>query len=57
MKGMGWTSFPAMGIGPLDSLMNAVTLIRGFHDHVGGMHISYATSKGSRPRSGKAKRA
>ena len=45
-----WTCFPAIGIGPLDSLMNAVTILRGFHDHVGGMHITYATSKPKRRR-------
>jgi len=26
--------------------IGAVTILRGFHDHVGGMHITYATSEG-----------
>ena len=28
---------PAIGVGPLDSLMNAITIVRGFQDHVGTM--------------------
>jgi hypothetical protein len=30
---------PAIGIGPLDSLMSAITVVRGFQGHVGTMHI------------------
>ena len=45
-----WTCMPAIGIGPLDALMNAVTILRAFHDHVGGMHITYASSEGTRFR-------
>ena len=49
----GWTLHvvPAIGIGPLDSLMNAVTVLRGFHEHIGTMHLSYATTKRKRRRS------
>jgi hypothetical protein len=47
----GWTGrgiMPAVGVGPLDSLMNALTLVRGFRGHVGGMHIT--SNRGSRHR-------
>lgn len=49
----GWTPhvIPAMGIGPLDSLMNAVTLVRSFHEHIGSLNIAYGAGG-----SGRAKR-
>jgi hypothetical protein len=30
---------PAIGVGPLDSLMNAITVVKGFQDYVGTMHF------------------
>lgn len=37
--------FPAMGVGPIDSLMNALTLIRSFIEHVGFLHIAPSGSQ------------
>jgi hypothetical protein len=37
--------FPAMGVGPIESLMNAVTLIRSFIEHVGFLHIAPSSSQ------------
>ena len=33
----GWSShvLPVMGVGPIDSLMNAITLVRGFREQIG----------------------
>lgn len=46
----GWTPHvvPAIGIGPLDALMNALTLVRSFREHVADMHI--ARKSGDRNR-------
>jgi hypothetical protein len=43
----GWTPhvIPAMGVGPVDSLMNAATLLRSFHESIGNMQIAYGKSK------------
>jgi hypothetical protein len=30
---------PAIGVGPIDSLMNALTVLRGFRDHVAAQQI------------------
>jgi hypothetical protein len=48
----GWTPhvIPAMGIGPIDSLMNAVTLVRSFHEHIAAQQITFGTSKPRRSR-------
>ena len=37
----GWTPhvMPAIGVGPLDALMNALTVVRSFREHVAGLHI------------------
>ena len=37
----GWTPHvvPAIGVGPFDSLTNALLLVRSFRDHVADMHI------------------
>ena len=40
--------FPAIGVGPLDSLDNAMKLARGFQEHVGDLHIT--RQSGSRAR-------
>jgi hypothetical protein len=32
---------PAFGVGPIDSLMNAVTLLRGFRDHIAMQQIEF----------------
>ena len=39
---------PAMGVGPVDSLMNAVTLVHSFLEHVAWLHVSPARSKARR---------
>jgi hypothetical protein len=39
---------PAIGVGPIDSLMNAVIVLRGFHDHVAAQQIQFGKS-GKRP--------
>lgn len=46
----GWVShvFPAIGVGPLDSLMNALKMVSGFREHIADMHIS--TDQGGQPR-------
>ena len=46
----GWTEHvvPVMGVGSVDSLMNAITLVRSFHEQVAWFQISYGSSK---PRS------
>ncbi len=38
----GWTPHvvPAIGIGPFDSLMNALALVRSFREHIADMHIA-----------------
>lgn len=38
----GWTPHvvPAIGVGPLDALMNGLLLVRSFREHVADMHIS-----------------
>jgi hypothetical protein len=48
----GWTPHvvPAMGVGPVDSLMNAITLIRSFHEQIAWLQISHRTSKPRRRR-------
>ena len=45
----GWTPhvIPAMGLGSLDSLMNATAIVRSFGEYVGSMQIK-RTSKASR---------
>ena len=54
----GWTGHvnPAIGVGPLDALMNALTVVRGFQDHVGTMHIRYDTNTGRARARGKRSR-
>jgi len=48
----GWTPhvIPAMGIGPIDSLMNAVTVVRSFHEHIAALQIAFGKSKPRRSR-------
>lgn len=43
----GWTPnvFPAMGVGPIDSLMNAIVLVRSFREHIASFHVASGTSK------------
>lgn len=38
----GWTPHvvPAIGIGPFDALMNALLVVRSFHEHIAELHIS-----------------
>ena len=36
---------PVMGVGPIDALMNAVALLRGFHESIASMQIAYDKSK------------
>ena len=38
----GWTPHvvPAIGVGPFDSLMNALRLVRSFREHVADLHIT-----------------
>jgi hypothetical protein len=51
----GWTDHvvPAFGVGPLDSLMNAVALLRDFHEQIGWLQISQeSTKRRNRRRSG-----
>lgn len=38
---------PAMGVGPIDSLMNAVTLVRSFVEQVGLLQTASGSSKGA----------
>ena len=42
-----WTGHvvPAFGVGPLDSLMNAVALLRDFHEQIGWSQISQESAK------------
>jgi len=42
-----WTGhvIPAFGVGPLDSLMNAVGLLRQFSEQIGWMQISQESAK------------
>jgi hypothetical protein len=46
----GWISHvvPAIGVGPLDALMNALRLVKEFREHIADMHIS--TDQGARRR-------
>lgn len=46
----GWISHvtPIMGVGPLDSLLNATVLVRSFREYVGGLQISIVSPKGNR---------
>jgi hypothetical protein len=48
----GWTEHvvPVMGVGPVDSLMNAMTLVQSFHRHVAWSLISYGRPKPRKPR-------
>lgn len=48
----GWTPHvvPAIGVGPLDALRNALTLVRAFHEQIGEMHIRRDQGAGSRKR-------
>jgi hypothetical protein len=39
---------PEFGVGPIDSLMNAVALLQGFHQQVAWFNISQGTAKGRR---------
>jgi hypothetical protein len=41
---------PAMGVGPIDSLMNAVTFVRTFVEQVGLLHITPGSSEARRRR-------
>lgn len=60
----GWTPHvvPAIGIGPLDALMNALTLVHSFREHVADMHIArksggaIAAPAGPSPRSSTRKK-
>jgi len=36
---------PAMGVGPIDALMNAATILRSFHESIATMQITYGKSK------------
>lgn len=38
----GWTPHvvPAVGVGPFDALMNALMLVRSFHEHIADLHIT-----------------
>jgi hypothetical protein len=36
---------PAMGVGPIDALMNAATLLRSFHESIANMQITYGKSR------------
>jgi hypothetical protein len=42
----GWTAhvIPAMGVSPVDSLTNAMTLVRSFREHIAELQISRAAS-------------
>jgi hypothetical protein len=42
-----WTPHvvPAMGVSPVDSLMNAMGLVRSFREHIAELHISRAASR------------
>jgi hypothetical protein len=40
---------PAFGVGPIDSLMNAVTILRAFHDHIAIQQISHRQTGAKRP--------
>jgi hypothetical protein len=48
----GWTPhvIPAMGVGPIDALMNAATLLRSFHESIANMQITQGKSKASAKR-------
>lgn len=48
----GWTPHvvPAMGIGPFDSLMNALMLVRSFREHIADLHITERQTSKTRRR-------
>ena len=48
----GWTAhvIPVMGIGPVDSLMNAITLVRSFREHINELQILRGASPAPRRR-------
>ena len=48
----GWTPhvIPAIGIGPFDSLMNALTVVRSFREHVADVHIIQRPTSRTRQR-------
>jgi hypothetical protein len=48
----GWTGhvIPVMGVGPLDSLLNAISLLRSFHESIGWLQISQGSIRASRRR-------
>lgn len=39
---------PIIGVGPLDSLDNAMKLVRAFQEHVGDLHITRLSGRRSR---------
>jgi hypothetical protein len=39
---------PAFGVGPIDSLMNAAILLRGFREYIAFQHIDYGKSRAKR---------
>ena len=43
----GWTAhvIPAIGVSPVDSLMNAMTLVRSFREHIAELQISRAAAR------------
>ena len=48
----GWTPnvMPVMGIGPVDSLMNAVSLVRSFHEQIASAHITHGAGRKKRSK-------
>ena len=39
-----------VGVGPLDSLMNAIALVRSFREHIAGLQISQGRARTTRRR-------